>query len=121
MKLLSITLVSSLAFFSTVSEASNNTYVYSNTEYCLLASGTASEPFLDAYSRKLGFTPTTEECRALTKVENEQRAVSAQQDVRKLLREALKGSALRPSAALVRKMAEMSEAERQQTVAKLFS
>lgn len=121
MKLLSITLVSSLALFSTVSEASNNTYVYSNTEYCLLANGTASAPFLDAYSRKLGFTPTTEECRALTIVENEQRAVSAQQDVRKLLREALKGSALRPSAALVRKMAEMSEAERQQTVAKLFS
>ncbi|WP_166840730.1 hypothetical protein [Rheinheimera pleomorphica] len=121
MKLLSITLVSSLALFSTVSEASNNTYVYSNAEYCQLANGTASAPFLDAYSRKLGFTPTTEECRALTKVVNEQSAVSAQQDVRKLLREALKGSALRPSASLVLKMTEMSAAERQQTLTKLFS
>ena len=112
MKLLSITLVSSLAFFSTVSEASNNTYVYSNTEYCKLASGTATAPFLDAYSRKLGFTPTTEECRALTIVENEQSAASVQQDVRKLLREALKGSALRPSATLNRKLEQLPEQER---------
>ncbi|MEO3866677.1 hypothetical protein [Rheinheimera fenheensis] len=120
MKLLSITLVSSLALFSTVSEASNNTYVYSNTEYCLLANGTASAPFLDAYSRKLGFTPTTEECRALTIVENEQRAVSAQQDVRKLLREALKGSALRPSAALNRKLQQLPEQERTKVVQNLW-
>ncbi|WP_445768719.1 hypothetical protein [Rheinheimera sp.] len=121
MKLLTITLVSSLALFSAAGEASNNTYVYSNTEYCQLASGTATVLHLDAYSRKLGFIPSAQECRALTADTAANNAAAVQQDVRKLLKDVLKGSALRPSAALIRKLQQLPEQERELTIQKLFS
>jgi hypothetical protein len=112
MKLLTITVLSSLALLSANSQASNNTYVYSNTEYCQLAGGNITAAHLDAYSRKLGFTPTAQECRTLTADTAENNAAAVQQDVRKLLKEALKGSALRPSAALSRKLQQLPEHER---------
>uniref|UniRef100_A0A486XVA0 Orphan protein n=1 Tax=Rheinheimera sp. BAL341 TaxID=1708203 RepID=A0A486XVA0_9GAMM len=120
MKLLTVTVLSSLALLSANSQASNNNYVYSNTEYCQLAGGNITAAHLDAYSRKLGFTPTAQECRTLTAATAENNATAVQQDVRKLLKEALKGSALRPSAALSHKLQAMSEQERELALQNLW-
>lgn len=65
MKFAAIALVSTLAVISLNSQASNNTYVYSNTEYCELADSNVKQAYLQAYSRKLGFTPTAKQCRVL--------------------------------------------------------
>lgn len=65
MKFVAIALVSTLAAISLNSQASNNTYVYSNTEYCELADSNVKQAYLQAYSRKLGFTPTAKQCRVL--------------------------------------------------------
>lgn len=65
MKFAAIAIVSTLAVISLHSQASNNTYVYSNTEYCELADSNVKPTYLQAYSRKLGFTPTAKQCRVL--------------------------------------------------------
>ena len=121
MKLATIALLSSLAVLSVSSHASNNTYVYSNTEYCQLASDNSAQAHLAAYSRKLGFVPSANDCRALLELNADTAPATSEQDIRKMLKEALNGSVIRPSASLSRKLAEMSEAERQQALAKLFS
>lgn len=121
MKLASIVLLSSLTLFSTAGQASNNTYIYSNTEYCQLAKNNASEIHLDAYSRKLGFTPSETECRLLTNAKVSNSGMAAEADVTKLLREALKGSILRPSAGLQRKLQALPEQERILVLKQLFS
>ena len=65
MKLASIALTATLAAASVNVHASNNTYTYSNTEYCQLAASNSAESYLVAYSRKLGFEPTSKECEVL--------------------------------------------------------
>jgi len=119
MKLVSIALFSSLTFISIDSSASNNTYIYSNAEYCELAVGSSSEAHLEAYSRKLGFKPTATECRQLM-AETEIETVAADQNVKQLLRETLRGSTIRPSTALNRKISSLSKNDRQQALNQLF-
>lgn len=120
MKLASIALLSTLAVISAQSHASNNTYVYSNTEYCKLAASNTSAAHLNAYSDKLGFTPAANECRVLLGKTGQSKSVATEQDIRKLLREVLNGSVIRPTAALSRKLAELPEEQRYQAIMKLF-
>lgn len=119
MKLVAITLLASMAFISVDSSASNNTYVYSNAEYCKLAVGSSNEAHLDAYSRKLGFKPTATECRQLLAA-TESRTTAAEQNIKQLLRETLRGSTIRPSATLNRKISSLPKNERQQALNDLF-
>ena len=120
MKLASIALLSTLAFISNESHASNNTYVYSNTEYCQLAASNATDAHLNAYSLKLGFTPTTQQCRSLVSNTGSIGTHTASLGSRKLLKQALKGSVLRPSAALSRKLADLPAKQQHQVIMKLF-
>jgi hypothetical protein len=115
MKLVTIALLSSLAAISFHSSASNNTYVYSNTEYCELAADQSVAPHLDAYSRKLGYKPSVTECRKLL-ANTENPTVAAEQNVKELLREVLRGSTIRPGATLARKISLLPQHERQQVL-----
>ncbi|HEY9042743.1 MAG TPA: hypothetical protein VIN66_11220 [Rheinheimera sp.] len=117
MKLLSIALTAALAAASLNVHASNNTYTYSNTEYCQLAASNSAESYLVAYSRKLGFEPTSKECEVLLS-KNDQSRIEARQNVRKFLKEALQGSLIRPSDSLIRKLTDMPEQQRQQELSK---
>ncbi len=119
MKLVSIALLASMVFISVDSSASSNTYVYSNAEYCELAVGSVSAAHLDAYSRKLGFKPTATECRQLL-ANTENQPVAAEQNMMQLLRETLRGSTIRPSATLSRKMSSLPKNEQQQALSELF-
>lgn len=119
MKLASITLLSTLAFISSESYASNNTYVYSNTEYCQLVASNTTEAHLDAYSRKLGFNPTAQECRSLVSNTDSSKDTTML-DSRKLLKQALKGSVLRPSTTLRSKLAELPAEQQDLVINKLF-
>ena len=120
MKLASIALLSTLAFISSESHASNNTYVYSNTEYCQLATSNTTVAHLDAYSQKLGFTPTAQQCRSLVSDTGSISTDTASLGSRKLLKQALKGSVLRPSASLNRKLADLPTEQQYQLIMKLF-
>lgn len=119
MKLVTIALLSSLAAISFNSSASNNTYVYSNTEYCKLAADQTATAHLDAYSRKLGYKPSVLECRQLS-ADNESAVVAAEQNVKQMLREVLRGSTIRPGATLARKMSLLPQHERQQVLEDLL-
>lgn len=120
MKLSAFALLTTLALISVESQASNNTYVYSNTEYCQLAASKVPDTHLDAYSAKLGFTPAAAECRVLLGKAIESNVLHTEQDVRKLLRQVLNGSVIRPSASLSRKLAELPPEQRYQAIMKLF-
>ena len=120
MKLSAFALLTTLALISVESQASNNTYVYSNTEYCQLAASKVPDTHLDAYSAKLGFTPAAAECRVLLGKAIESNVSHTEQDVRKLLRQVLNGSVIRPSASLSRKLAELPPEQRYQAIMKLF-
>lgn len=115
MKLVTIALLSSLAAISFNSIASNNTYVYSNTEYCKLAADQTATAHLDAYSRKLGFKPSVTECRQLLS-DTENPTVAAKQNVKEWLREVLRGSTIRPGSTLARKISLLPQQERQQVL-----
>jgi hypothetical protein len=116
MKLVTIALLSSLAAISFHSSASNNTYVYSNTEYCELAADQSVAAHLDAYSRKLGYKPSATECRQLLAVTENAVVVAADQNVKQMLREMLRGSTIRPGSTLARKMSLLPQHERQQVL-----
>ena len=117
MKLASIALTATLAAASVNVHASNNTYTYSNTEYCQLAASNPADTYLAAYSRKLGFEPTAKECKVLLSKHGQSR-VEARQNVRKVLKEAMQGSLIRPSDSLIRKLTDMPEQQRQQELSK---
>lgn len=119
MKLVTIALLASLAAISCHSSASNNTYIYSNTEYCELAADQSVTAHLDAYSRKLGFKPSVLECRQLL-ANHENAVVVAEQDVKQMLREMLRGSTLRPGSTLARKIRLLPQHQRQQVLEDLF-
>lgn len=109
MKLFVSTVVSLTALFSVNAMASNNTYVYSNFEYCQLQTQGVATTQLDAYARKLGFVPNQHECRALLQpgnIRNEQQAVSAQ------LRNLQRGSVIRINKRAEQKLAALSADER---------
>lgn len=119
MKLVTIALLSSLAAISFNSSASNNTYVYSNTEYCKLAADQTVTAHLDAYTRKLGYKPSVMECRQLL-ANNENAVVAAEQNVKQMLREMLRGSTIRASSTLARKISLLPQNERQQVLEDLL-
>lgn len=130
MKLVTIALCCSIAFVSNESNASNNTYVYSNTEYCALAADNSTDAHLDAYGRKLGFKPTAQQCRQLLiRHQPQLAAVSArnvsernmsERNVQQLLKQTLRGSTIRPTARLSRMMNLLPENERQQVLNELL-
>ncbi|GHG70152.1 hypothetical protein GCM10010919_20600 [Alishewanella longhuensis] len=108
MKVLS-TMLSLTMLFSVNAMASNNTYVYSNFEYCQLQTQGAAASQLDAYARKLGFMPNQHDCRALlqpSNTRNDQQAVSAQ------LRNLQRGSVIRITKKTEQKLAALSADER---------
>ncbi|MDX1677549.1 hypothetical protein [Arsukibacterium sp.] len=120
MKLAMITALTALALGSMNSEASVNTYTYSNTEYCQLTAGNASEITLMAYSRKLGFTPTPAECRVLLQVSTAnaaatQPATASQQQLR-----FQRGSVIRLNTVLTQKLAAMPAEERMAVLKRLY-
>lgn len=109
MKLFVSPVIAFTALFSIDAMASNNTYVYSNFEYCQLQSQGVAASQLDAYARKLGFVPNQYECRALlqpSNTRNDQQAVSAQ------LRHLQRGSVIRINKRTEQKLAALSADER---------
>ena len=120
MKLVTIALWCSIAVVSYESNASNNTYIYSNTEYCALAADNSTDAHLDAYGRKLGFKPTAQQCRQLLLSHQPRLAAEPERNVQQLLKDTLRGSTIRPSARLNRMMNLLPETERQQVLNELF-
>ncbi|MBV2127617.1 hypothetical protein [Arsukibacterium indicum] len=121
MKLAIVTAVAALALISMNSEASVNTYTYSNTEYCQLAAGDATEMKLAAYSRKLGFTPTTAECRSLLQPVSVEVAVTKEDVARQQLLRFQRGSVIRLNNTLNQKLAAMSVEERMAVLKRLYN
>jgi len=119
MKLLATVFLTSLAVVSLDSHASNNTYVYSNTEYCELAQFNSTAAHLDAYGRKLGYKPSVTECRQLLATPTEP-VIGNTANVKQLLRDALRGSTIRPNTTLARKISLLPEQQRQQALNELF-
>lgn len=108
MKALS-TMLSLTMLFSVNAMASNNSYVYSNFEYCQLQMQGAAATQLDAYARKLGFAPNQQECRALlqpNQVSNQRQTATEQ------LRILPRGSAIRLNKKTEQKLAALSAEER---------
>lgn len=121
MKLAMVTAVVTLALASMNSEASINTYTYSNTEYCQLAAGDATEMTLAAYSRKLGFTPTQTECRALLQPLTAAATMTEEQTARQQLDSFQRGSVIRLNRTLEQKLAALPAAERITVLKNLFN
>lgn len=115
MKLVTLTLLSTFAFVSLDSSASNNTYVYSNTEYCELVADNATAAHLGAYSRKLGLKPSVSQCRQLMASSDEQ-TMPTEPSVQQLLKKTLRGSTLRPTANLSHKISLLPKDQRQQAL-----
>jgi len=107
MKLLNAGIALSM-LFSVNAMASNNTYVYSNVEYCQLQSQGAADSQLEAYARKLGFVPDQTACRALLQPVR----VNTQQIVAAPLRDLQRGSAIRLPTKTAQKLAALSTEER---------
>ncbi|KRS21573.1 hypothetical protein AAY72_07945 [Alishewanella sp. WH16-1] len=109
MKLLVNAVVSLTALFSLNALASNNSYVYSNIEYCQLQSQAVASSQLDAYARKLGFAPELHECRTLLQPQLiEQREL----ELSKQLRDLQRGSVIRINKKVEQKLAALPAAER---------
>ncbi|SNY51375.1 hypothetical protein SAMN06297280_1830 [Arsukibacterium tuosuense] len=121
MKLAIVTAVATLALVSMNSEASVNTYTYSNTEYCQLATGDATEMTLAAYSRKLGFTPTQAECRALLQPVKAAVSVSEEDIARQQLLRFQRGSVIRLNRTLEQKLVALPADERMSVLKNLFN
>lgn len=121
MKLAIVTAVAALALVSMNSEASNNTYTYSNTEYCQLAAGDATEMTLAAYSRKLGFTPSQTECRTLTQPLMSSMSTTEQETARQQLQRFQRGSVIRLNRTLEQKLAALPAEERISVLKSLFN
>lgn len=121
MKLAIVTAVATLAFASMNSEASINTYTYSNTEYCQLAAGNAAEMTLAAYSRKLGFTPTQSECRALLQPVEAVVTLSEEEVARQQLSRFQRGSVIRLNRTVEQKLVALPAAERMSVLKNLFN
>ena len=122
MKLVTATLLTALSLLSVTSEASTQTYIYSNVEYCQLAAQNAHEATLEAYSRKLGFTPEHAECKQLRNtsevfVANNDNML----DVEKQLKRLQRGSVIRLPKSLIEKLSALSAEERAVALQKLFS
>lgn len=121
MKLVTATLFAALSLVSVTSEASTHTYVYSNVEYCQIAAQNAHETTLDAYSRKLGFTPDHAECKQLLKMTSSIIAGNNNTvDVEKQLKRMQRGSVIRLPKNLVEKLSDLPVEERTQALQKLF-
>jgi hypothetical protein len=120
MKLVTLTLLSTLAFVSLDSSASNNTYVYSNTEYCELVADNATAAHLGAYSRKLGLKLTVSECRQLLASSDELETMQTELSVQQLLKKTLRGPTIRPTANLSHKISLLPKDQRQQALNDIF-
>ena len=120
MKLVTLTLLSTLALVSFDNSASNHTYVYSNTEYCELVADNASAAHLVAYSRKLGSKPSVSVCRQLLASSIDQTTTQAEPSVQQLLKKTLRGSTLRPTANLSHKIGLLPKDQRQQALNEHF-
>ncbi|WP_301003511.1 hypothetical protein [Arsukibacterium sp.] len=121
MKFAMITALTALAFGSMNSEASVNTYTYSNTEYCQLAAGDATKITLVAYSRKLGFIPTQSECRALLQPVRANASVTDEEMARQQLLRFQHGSVIRLNRTLEQKLGALPAAERMAVLKNLFN
>lgn len=121
MKLAMLTAVATLALVSMNSDASINTYTYSNTEYCQLAAGDTTEMTLAAYSRKLGFTPTQSECRALLQPVDDAVTMTDEETARQQLLRFQRGSAIRLNRTLEQKLAALPPDERMTVLKNLFN
>lgn len=121
MKLAMITALTALALGSMNSEASVNTYTYSNTEYCQLTAGDAPEITLVAYSRKLGFTPTAAECRVLLQPASTDVAAVQPETARHQLLRFQRGSVIRLNNTLTQKLAAMPANERVAVLKRLYN
>lgn len=121
MKLAMVTTVAALALISMKSEASVNTYTYSNTEYCQLAASDATDMKLAAYSRKLGFTPTQIECRSLLQPVKMVVTVSEEDIARQQLLRFQRGSVIRLNRTLEQKLVALPEADRMSVLKNLFN
>jgi len=109
MKLLVNAVVSLTALFSLNALASNNSYVYSNIEYCQLQSQAVASSQLDAYARKLGFAPGVNECRSLLPP---QFTVQGELELSQQLRQLQRGSVIRLNKRAEQKLAALPAAER---------
>lgn len=122
MKLVTATLLTALSLLSVTSEASTQAYVYSNVEYCQLAAKNVHEATLEAYSRKLGFTPEHTDCRQLRSAAVESVASNDNQvDAEKQLKRLQRGSVIRLPKSLIEKLSALPAEERAAALQKLFS
>lgn len=121
MKLVTATLLTALSLLSVTSEASTQTYVYSNVEYCQLAAQNAHEATLEAYSRKLGFTPEHAECKQLRNTAEVFVTSNNMADVEQQLKRLQRGSVIRLPKSLIEKLSAMPDEERAVALKKLFS
>lgn len=109
MKLFVSAVVSLTALFSVNAMASNNTYVYSNFEYCQLQSQGVAATQLDAYARKLGFVPSQQDCRTLLQPSDN---INERQTASNELRIIQRGSAIRLNKKTEQKLAALPAEER---------
>lgn len=109
MKLFVSTVVSLTALLSFNAMASNNTYVYSNFEYCQLQTQSVASTQLDAYARKLGFVPNQQECRALLQPSNSSHDQQAASNEPRIIQ---RGSVIRINKKTEQKLAALPADER---------
>lgn len=109
MKLFVSTVIALTALSSVNAMASNNTYVYSNLEYCQLQTQGVATTQLDAYARKLGFVPNQQECRTLLQPSDN---INDRQTASNELRIIQRGSAIRLNKKTEQKLAALSAEER---------
>lgn len=122
MKLVTASLLTALSLLSVKSEASTQTYVYSNVEYCQLVAKNVQEATLDAYSRKLGFTPEDTDCRQLrSAVVNTDTVDAGQIDVEKQIKRLQRGSVIRLPKSLIEKLSALPAEQRAVALQNLFS